>query len=129
MDQGSAVAATQETAGHRPWTRSVAWLLTASYGVGAPIVMVLEYRGALLSDRFDLPPSLIYLTSAIQVACVPFLFSRRHAAKAAVLLSILSLGAVFSHLRMESPLRAIPAVVFTGLQLWFAIQVRGRASP
>jgi hypothetical protein len=128
MDQESAAAASHETVKQSRWTKSVALLLAASYGIGSPIVVVLEYRGALLSDRFDLPPSLIYLTSFVQIACVPFLFSSRHAAKAAALLSILTLGAVFSHLRMESPVTAIPAVLFTGLQLWFAFELRGRTS-
>jgi len=94
-----------------------------SYGLGAPVVTVLEYRSAVLSQRFALPATLIYVTAAVQVVCVPLLFSRRHTVKAAVALTVISLGAVFSHFRIGTPLTAIPAIGFTALQIWVAARV------
>lgn len=112
-----------------PWTRPVAWLLAVSYGVGSPVVAVLEYRDALLSQRFDLPSWLIYLTSVVQVVCLPALFSRRYASGAAILLSVLTLGAMGAHLRIGAPQTALPALIFTVLQLWFAARTWGHARP
>lgn len=101
--------------------RRVAVFLTVSYAVAAPVVAVLEYRGALLSQRFDVPPELIYLTAVVQLVSVAGIVMNRFARTAAAALSVITLGAVAAHLRIGSPLTAIPAIVYTLLQIWFGI--------
>lgn len=98
--------------------------MALSYGIGGPVGAILEYRASILSERFELPAGLIYLAMAIQLACVPLLFSKRHARIAAVALSATTIGAAISHLRIGSPLTAIPALLYTVVQLWFAARHR-----
>lgn len=102
--------------------RAVAWFLAVSYGLGAPLVGVLEYRNSAFSERFDLPAWLIYTTTAIQLVCTPLVLSRRYARLAGLALSAITLGAVVSHFRIGSPLTAVPALFYTALQIWFAVR-------
>lgn len=102
----------------------VRWILAVSYGIAAPLTAALEFHRRLLSERFDIPPLLLYLASATQVLCVPLLFSGRWASWAAWILTAVSVGAVGAHLRIGSPQTAIAAVVFTVVQVWFAVRAR-----
>lgn len=104
--------------------RVVAWFLALSYGIGAPLGVVLEFRDALFSERFGLPAWFIYLTAAIQFACAPLLFSRRYGRWAAAALSVITVGAATSHFRIGSPLTSIPALSFTAVQVWLASRLR-----
>lgn len=104
--------------------RISAWFLAIAYGVGAPLAAVAEFRGAVLSERFGLPPELIYFTCAVQLACVPAVLLRALAPWAAFALSATTIGAIGAHLSTESPMRAIPAVAFTVLQVWFGLKSR-----
>jgi len=106
----------------------VRWFLAISYGVTAPVCAILEFRQALFSLRFDIPPWLLYLAAVAQLICVPLLFSRRWAAWAAGGLTVSTLGAIAGHLRIGSPQSAIAAVVFSCIQLWFVHRVRKTAS-
>jgi len=107
------------------WVRIAAWFLAISYGVGAPATAIAEIRSAALSARFGLPPELIYLTCALQLVSAPALLVQRWAPWAALALTLVTLGAIGTHLTTESPIRAIPAVVYAGVQVWFGIKSRG----
>lgn len=108
--------------------RATAWFLAIGYGIAAPVVAVLEYRAALFSSRFDVPASLVYVTAMVQFGCAIAIPVPRLASGAAVVLSVTSIGAMGAHLRIGSPLTALPAVLFTALQLWFAGATRQRTS-
>jgi hypothetical protein len=106
-----------------PWPRRLTWFLAVTYVAAAPVMVVLESRSAFFSQRFDLPAWLIYGTVIVQVVCVLLILSNRHASKAALALSATTLGAVVSHIRIGSPLTAIPALAFTVAQLWLAVHL------
>jgi hypothetical protein len=113
----------EASAKSRPSLRPVGWFLAVSYGIGAPLIAILQYSNSVLSARFDLPPWLIYLTAAIQLSCVPLILSRRYVRSAAFALSATTVGAAISHIRIGSPPTALPAVVYTAVQLWFGVRV------
>jgi hypothetical protein len=98
--------------------RVVAVFLAISYAVGAPVVALLEYRYAIFSQRFGYPPWFIYSTTVIQASCVVGLLVERYVSRAAAALSAITLGAIASHLRIGSPLTAMPAVLYTVVQVW-----------
>lgn len=105
-----------------PKTIQVAgWFLLVTYVLGSLSVAVMEYQSQVLSERFDYPPELIYFTCLIQLVCAILLTSKRLAP-----LTVLSLGAVASHLRIHSPLTALPAVGYTFLQIWFGFHAYKR---
>ena len=51
------------------WVGVAAGFLAISYGIGAPLTAFLEYGSQTLSQRFDLPPELIYITCGVQFVC------------------------------------------------------------
>lgn len=106
------------------WRRITAWILAVSYGVGGPGMAVLEFRRQLFSTRFDWSPGLIYVTCVVQFACAIALLMPRFASLAAAGLTVTTLGAVVSHFRIGSPLTAIPAVLYTAVQVWFGLAAR-----
>jgi hypothetical protein len=112
----------------RHWLRIAGWFLAISYGIAAPVTAIAELRSAALSERFGLPPELIYLTCAVQLASGPAVLVRALAPWAALALTAVTIGAIGSHLNTESPARAIPAVLYTVLQIWFGIGSRGPRS-
>ncbi|MDP2481335.1 MAG: DoxX family protein [Candidatus Palauibacterales bacterium] len=118
-----------DTATYGRSTRVVAWLLAISYGVGAPLMAILEHGSQLFSQRFDLPPELIYLTCVVQFACAIGVLVRPLAAWAAAGLTVTTLGAVASHLRIHSPTSAGPALAYTVLQAWFWYRTRAAGEP
>jgi hypothetical protein len=109
--------------------RIVAWILAATYLVGAPVAGFLEYSGQMLSQRFDLPPPLIYATCTAQAILAVGLLSSRYAIWSAGLLTVLAVGAVGSHLRIGSALTALPALAYVAVQLWFITAVRRARMP
>ncbi len=121
MDDEGGIAAQSGVHESNRWVRAVAVFLAVSYVVGAPVGAALEYRDAILSQRFDYPPALIYVTAAIQIVCVVGVLMHRFAAKAATALSVITVGAIASHLKIGSPLTAIPALLYTVVQIWFAL--------
>jgi hypothetical protein len=85
---------------------------------------MLELRGHVLSQRFDLPPALILAVCGLQLACAAGVLVPRFAPWAAALLSATSLGAIGAHIRIGSPVTALPAVLFTVLQVWYGLASR-----
>jgi hypothetical protein len=108
------------------WIRVTAWFLAVSYGLGAPVTALFEYRSQTFSQRFDLPPALIYLTCAVQLVCSIGVLLRPLAVRASVGLTATTVGAIVSHVRIGSPGTAVAAVVYTALQIWFGLMSRGR---
>jgi len=106
--------------------RIAGWFLAISYGIAAPATAIAELRSAALSERFGLPPELMYLTCAVQLASAPAVLVRALAPWAALALTAITIGAIGAHLNTELPVRAIPAVLYTVLQIWFGIGSRGR---
>ena len=111
------------------WLKVSAWFLAVSYGIGGSLTAVLEYRKHLFSERFDLPPELIYLTCAAQLLCAFGVFHRKSAPWAAAVLTVITVGAIASHLRIESPATALPALAYTAIQVWFGLTVRRESNP
>ncbi len=103
-----------------------AGFLAVSYGIGGPLTAFLEYRSQTLSERFDLPPEFIYLTSAVQFVCAIGVLLRPFASWAALVLTVITLGAIALHLSNESPATAIPALLYTAVQIWFGFESRPR---
>ena len=99
--------------------RIVAWTLAVTYLIGAPVAGFLEYSGQVLSQRFDLPPQLIYATCAAQLILAVGMLLPQFAMWSAGLLTVIAIGAVGSHLRIGSPLTALPAMAYVAVQLWF----------
>ena len=107
--------------GRERWLRIGAWFLAISYGIGAPLTAVIEYRSQTFSQRFDLPPELIYLTCAVQLVCSIGVLIRPFATWAAAALTVTTLGAIGSHLRIGSPVTSLAAVFYTAVQIWFGL--------
>ena len=108
------------------WVRVAAGFLAISYAIGAPLTAFLEYRSQMMSQRFDYPPVLIYLTSAVQLVCSLGVLVRPLAPWAAAALTVVTLGAIASHLSIGSPVTALPALFFTAVQVWFGLQSRAQ---
>ena len=104
--------------------RVAAWFLALSYGLGGPMTAFIEFRSNTLSERFDLPAALIYLTCAVQSVCSIGVLVRPFALWATTALTVITLGAIGSHVRIGSPETAAAAVVYTALQVWFGLATR-----
>ena len=89
----------------------------------------LEYRSQTLSERFDLPAGLIYPACVVQMLCSVGILVRRFAPSAALLLSVVTIGAIVCHVRIGSPETAVAAVVYTAIQIWFGLGTRNQATP
>ena len=109
---------------HRLWTRIAAGFLALSYAIGGPLTAIIEYRSQTLSQRFDLPQELIYLTCVVQLVCSIGVLVRPVAPWAAAALTVVTLGAIGSHLRIGQPVTALTAVVYTAVQIWFGLASR-----
>jgi len=108
------------------WVRLAGWFLAISYGVGAPLAAVLEYRGHALSQRFDIPVALVYLTSVLQFGCALAVLVRPIASFAAAGLTATTLGAIGLHLKIGSPMTAWAAVLYAAVQVWFGLACRNQ---
>ena len=106
------------------WVGVAAGFLAISYGIGAPLTAFLEYGSQTLSQRFDLPPELIYITCGVQFVCAIGVLVRPLASWAAAALTVITLGAIASHLRIASPVTALPAIFYTAVQVWFGLKSR-----
>lgn len=104
--------------------RFVAIILAVSYGLGGPITAVLEYREAFFSERFDLPPELLYATIVVQFICSIGILSKRFAQWAALCLTVTTIGAIYAHFRIGSPTTSLVAFAYSGLQIWFWYSLR-----
>jgi uncharacterized membrane protein YphA (DoxX/SURF4 family) len=106
--------------------RLTGWFLALCYGVGAPLGAILELRGQVFSQRFELPPALILVVCGVQLACAAVILLPRFAPWAAAALTVTTVGAIGAHFRIGSPVTALPAVFFTVLQVWYGIASRRR---
>lgn len=96
-------------------------LLAVSYGIGAPFAAYLEYHSHVISEHLGYPPWFLYAVSVIEFICAVGVLIRPLAPWAAGGLTLMTLGAMGSHLKMGTPVRAIPALLFTILQVWYGI--------
>lgn len=115
------------SAGNSKWQRIAGWFLFVSYAVGSPIFAIVEWRTGMFSERFDFPPEFLLLVSGTQFVCALVLFKRALAPWSLAVLTVLSIGAVYSHFRIGSPLTSLPALGYTALQAWYWVQVCRRA--
>lgn len=106
------------------WVRVAAGFLAFSYAIGAPLTAYVEYTSHALSLRFGLPPALIYLTCVVQLLAAIGVVVRSLAPWAAAALTVITVGAIASHLKIGSPLTALPAVAYTVIQVWFGLRSR-----
>lgn len=99
------------------------WFLFLSYVLGSPAMMVAEYHSGLLSERFGYPPTFIYFVGLAQFICVLVMPFRPFAVWSLLALTVLSVGAVWSHLKIGFPITGLPSVGYTALQVWFGWHV------
>ena len=104
------------------WIRGIAVFLSLSYAIGAPYTMVLEYGDQLLSQRFGYPQEFIYFICIIQFFCAIGILIWPLARWSATILSVITLGAIYSHFQIESLATAIPALFYTVLQIWVGLK-------
>ena len=95
--------------------RIVAIILAVSYGFGSLITAFFEYREAFFSQRFDLPSELLYATFAIQFLCSIGVLSKQYAQWSAFCLTVTTIGAIYAHFRIDSPITSIAAFAYLGL--------------
>ena len=62
--------------------------------------------------------------SAVQVLCSIGVLVRPFALWAAAALTVTTVGAIASHLRIGSPTTAVTAVIYTAIQVWFGLRSR-----
>jgi hypothetical protein len=105
------------------WQRVAGWFLFVSYAIGSPLFAMVEAKTGAFSERFDYPPEFLYLVSGVQFICALVLFRRALAPWSTVILTVLSLGAVVSHLRINSVATALPALIYTAIQAWYGSQM------
>jgi hypothetical protein len=105
------------------WQRIAGWFLTLSYAIGSPAFAIVEARTGAASQRFDYPPEFLYLVASAQFCCSLVLFRPVLAPWSIVVLTVLSIGAVASHFRIDSPVTSLPAVGYTVLQIWYGARV------
>jgi len=105
------------------WQLIAGWFLTLSYAVGAPLYAIIEAKTGIFSERFDYSPAFLYFVAGTQFVCSLVLFVRFLAPWSIAVLTVLALGAVASHFRIDSPVTALPALGYTVIQIWFGIRV------
>lgn len=103
------------------------WFLFLSYFLGGPAFAFAEFQYRFVSGRFGYSPGFVYLVCLVQFVCAFLLFSRRLAPWSAAVLTFIAVGAVASHLKIHSPLTALPALGYTLLQAWFGYHAYRRA--
>ena len=111
------------TAAVSRWRRVAGWFLFVSYAFGSPVFAVVEAKTGVFSARFNYPPELLYLVSGVQFFCALVLFRRALAPWSTVILTVVSLGAAVSHLKINSVATALPALLYTVIQVWYGIQM------
>lgn len=104
---------------YKMWSAVTFWFLVLSYVIGSPAFAIIEARSGIFSEKFDYPAVFLYLVSAAQLVCALTLFWRRIARWGLVVLTVISLGAVASHFRIDSPVTSLPAVAYTVVQAWY----------
>jgi len=108
------------------WQLVAGWFLLLSYAIGSPAFAIVEAKTGIFSERFSYPSVFLYFISATQFVCALALFVRVIAPWSTAILSVITLGAVFSHLRIDSAITALPALLYTVIQIWYGNRVRGQ---
>lgn len=81
-----------------------------------------------MSLRFGYTEEFIFFICIVQLLCSLALLAPRLILWSIAALTVISIGAVASHIKIDSPLTALPAVAYTLVQIWFAYRVKtGRA--
>lgn len=109
------------------WEYVARWFLIVSYAVGSPLFALAEFRTGIFSARFDYSPEFLYLTSGVQFLCALMLLQRRFVPWCILVLTVLAVGAVYSHFRIDSPLTALPALAYVAIQVWYGLRVYRKA--
>lgn len=105
------------------WQLVAGWFLLLSYFAGSPVFAFIEAKTGLFSERFNYPSEFLYLVSGIQFICSLVLFVRALAPWSALVLTVITVGAVLSHLRIDSAITALPALAYSAIQIWYGIRV------
>lgn len=98
--------------------------LFLSYFICGPGFAIADFYTGIFSERFGYPSVFIYLIGLTQFACSIALFSRRTAAWSLAVLTVICIGAIASHLMINSPLTALPALGYACLQIWYWYHIR-----
>jgi hypothetical protein len=105
------------------WQLIAGWFLFLSYAIGSPVFAIIEAKTGLFSARFEYPPEFLYLVSGVQFVCSLMLFKRAVAPWSISVLTALTIGAVASHIRIDSPTTALPALAYTAIQIWYGFRM------
>lgn len=105
------------------WQLATGWFLFLSYAVGSPVFAIVEARTGIFSGRFNYLPEFLYFVSAAQFVCSLVLFKRALAPWSAMVLTVITVGAVISHLRINSAVTALPALMYTAIQIWYGFRM------
>ena len=105
------------------WQRAAGWFLVISYAVGSPAFSIAEAMTGVISQRFDYSPEFLYLVGFTQFCCALALLKRSLVPWSCAILTVLSIGAVWSHLKIGSPLTGLPALGYTVIQVWYGYRV------
>jgi hypothetical protein len=105
------------------WQRVAGWFLFLSYAVGSPIFAIVEAKTGVFSERFNYSPGFLYLVSGVQFICSLVLFRRALAHWSIAILTVFTVGAIYSHLKIDSAATAVPALVYTVIQVWYGRQM------
>ena len=111
----------EETRVHR-WQLAAGWFLFLSYAIGSPAFALIEAKTGLFSARFQYPAEFLYLVSGAQFVCALVLFVRSLVPWSIAFLTVLSIGAAYSHVRIDSAISALPALMYTGVQVWYGVR-------
>lgn len=95
------------------WQRVAGWFLFLSYVVGSPVFAIVEAKTGLFSERFSYSSEFWYLVSATQFICSLALFTRALAPWSAMVLTFITAGAIFSHLKIDSAITALANQIVT----------------
>ena len=98
------------------------WFLVLSYAIGSPLFAVAEAWTGVLSERFSYPSGFLYLVSGLQLLCALALFRRSLVPWSIAVLTVIAIGAVYSHFRIESPITALPALFYVAVQVWYGVR-------
>lgn len=105
------------------WQRVVGWFLLLSYAIGSPVFALVEARTGVFSERFHYPSEFLYLVSGTQFICSLVLFRSALAPWSTVVLTIITIGAAVSHLKINSAATALPALMYTAIQVWYGFRM------
>lgn len=105
------------------WQLIAGWFLFLSYAIGSPAFAIVEAKTGLFSERFEYSPEFLYFVSGVQFVCSVVLFVRSVAPWSVMVLTALTVGAVVSHLRINSPITALPALAYTAVQIWYGFRL------